>query len=76
MFSEQQEIAILGYFPTKASPRLLSVQRINSLSFIHDKLSFANFTFVHTVTWGVEGDRQLLQSKYKDREGSSMMKEI
>lgn len=62
MFSRQEHTTVLGYFPRKASPRLHSVQRENSLSFIHGKLSFSNFTFIHTVTQGVEGDRQLLHT--------------
>lgn len=76
MFSRQEDTTILGYFPRKASPRLHSAQRDNSLSFIHGKLIFSNFTFVHRVTQGVEGDRQLLQSNYTDHEDAPIMKEI
>lgn len=76
MFSRREHTTILGYFPRKASPRLHSVQRDNSLSFIHGKLSFSNFTFVHAVTQGVEGDRQPLQSNYTDHADASIVKEI
>lgn len=75
MFSRQKDTTILGYFPRKASPRLHSVQRDNSLSFIHCILSFPNFTFIHTVTQGVEENKQLLHSNYTDHEGASIMKE-
>lgn len=76
MFFRQEDTTILGYFPRKASPSLHSVQRDNSLSFIHDKPRFPNFTFIHTVTQGVEGDRQLLQSNYTDHEDASIKKKI
>lgn len=75
LLSRQEDTTVLEYFPRKASSRLHSVQKDNSLSFIHGKLSFPNFTFVHTVTQGVEGDRQLLQSNYTDHEDASIMKE-